>query len=79
LDKNGCFVIIELKVSRGYDRVIGQLLRYMGWVERNMQTTQPVYGIIVANAITSDLKLACSRLDRVRLIEYQLSFKLRAV
>ena len=34
VDKRGCYVVIELKVSRGYDRVIGQLLRYMGWVEK---------------------------------------------
>jgi endonuclease NucS-like protein len=31
VDRNGGFVVIELKVSRGYDRVIGQLLRYVGW------------------------------------------------
>ena len=29
LDKNGGYVVIELKVSKGYDRVIGQLLRYV--------------------------------------------------
>jgi RecB family endonuclease NucS len=27
VDAQGSFVVIELKVSRGYDRVIGQLLR----------------------------------------------------
>jgi RecB family endonuclease NucS len=29
VDAQGNFVVIELKVSRGYDRVIGQLLRYL--------------------------------------------------
>jgi len=29
LDGNNDYVVIELKVSRGYDRVIGQLMRYM--------------------------------------------------
>ncbi len=35
VDFNGDFVVIELKVSRGYDRVIGQLLRYMAWIQKN--------------------------------------------
>ncbi|MDB5608586.1 MAG: hypothetical protein JWP25_5486 [Bradyrhizobium sp.] len=79
IDKDGCYVVVELKVSRGYDRVVGQLLRYMGWVEQYMETSQPVRGIIVAKEITSDLKLAASRLSGVRLIEYEISFKLRPV
>jgi RecB family endonuclease NucS len=79
IDKDGCYVVVELKVSRGYDRVVGQLLRYMGWVEQNMETSQPVRGIIVAKEITSDLKLAASRVSGVRLIEYEISFKLRPV
>lgn len=79
IDKEGRFVVIELKVSRGYDRVVGQLLRYMGWVEKNMEPTQPVRGIIVANEITADLKLATSRIPGISLIEYEFSFKLRSV
>jgi hypothetical protein len=49
----------------------------MGWVEQYMETSQPVHGIIVAKQITSDLKLAASRLTGVRLIEYEISFKLQ--
>ena len=78
VDKDGRYVVVELKVSRGYDRVVGQLLRYMGWVEQNMETAQ-VRGIIVANEITIDLKLAASRVPDIRLIEYEISFKLRPI
>jgi hypothetical protein len=79
VDKDGSYVVIELKVSRGYDRVVGQLLRYMTWVERNMETSRPVRGIIVAKEITADLKMAAARLSDVKLIEYEISFKLRPV
>jgi hypothetical protein len=77
LDKDGQYVVIELKVSKGYDRVIGQLLRYMAWIEKNMETTKKIRGIIVASFITDDLKLACSRIQDVKLIEYEIAFKLR--
>jgi hypothetical protein len=77
LDSNGRFVVIELKVSRGYDRTMGQLLRYMGWVKRNLSPEQKVRGLIVASSITADLQLAASLVSDVDLVEYELSFKLR--
>ncbi|QOZ55153.1 endonuclease NucS domain-containing protein [Bradyrhizobium sp. CCBAU 53338] len=79
VDHEGKLVVIELKVSRSYDRVIGQLLRYMGWVERNIDGAKQVRGVIVANEISEDLKLACSRIPDVRLIEYKIAFSLRRV
>ncbi|MBY0380958.1 MAG: hypothetical protein K2W78_03430 [Xanthobacteraceae bacterium] len=44
-----------------------------------METAKPVRGIIVAKEITNDLKLAASRISGVRLVEYEISFKLNAV
>lgn len=79
VDVTGAFVVIELKVSRGYDRVIGQLLRYIGWIEQNLAEDKDVRGVIVASSISEDLKLACSRLQGVKLIEYELAVELREV
>jgi endonuclease len=73
-------VVIELKVSRGYDRVVGQLLRYMAWIAKNhAEEGQSVRGIIVAREITEDLSLACSSLKNVVLYEYELSVMLRRI
>jgi hypothetical protein len=78
LDAQQNFVVIELKVSRGYDRVIGQLLRYMAWIEKHhAEAGQGVRGIIAAREISEDLKLACSNLPNVELYEYELSVTLR--
>lgn len=78
VDENGGFVVIELKVSRGPDKVIGQLLNYMGWVSTNLTNQRAVRGIIVANEITDDLILATSLIaDRVKLFEYSLSFQIQ--
>lgn len=74
VDHDGSFTVIELKVSRGYDRVIGQLLRYMGWVEQNLSSGRGVRGIIVANDITPDLILATKHLPAVKLFQYEISF-----
>lgn len=80
VDSQGRLVVIELKVSRGYDRVVGQLLRYMAWIKKNhAEAGQTVRGIIAARDISDDLKLACSELPDVSLYEYELSVVLRKV
>lgn len=80
LDKNNNYVVIELKVSKGYDRVIGQLLRYVAWIEQNQaETNQKVRGVIIASSISEDLALAASKIPDVEMFEYQLSVTLKKV
>ena len=80
VDSNGKLVVIELKVSKGYDRVVGQLMRYMAWIQKNQaESGQQVRGIIVAREISEDLKLACSLLPDVHQFEYELSLTLKRV
>lgn len=79
-DRNGDLVVIELKVSKGYDRVVGQLLRYMAWIQKHQaEPDQRVRGIIAAREISDDLRLACSYVPNVTLFEYELSVTLRKV
>ena len=74
------FVVIELKVSKGYDRAVGQLLRYMGWIEQNLaEPGQKVKGMIIARSISEDLRLATSRISDVELYEYELSISLNKI
>ena len=80
VDKDDNLVVIELKVSKGYDRVVGQLLRYMGWIKNNLaEPGQGVRGIIIARFISEDLLLACAGLQNVQLFEYELSIRLREI
>jgi len=73
-DKSGVLVVLELKVSRGHERVIGQILRYVNWVRQNLaEPGQKVRGMIVCRAVSQDLRLACASLVDVELYEYQLS------
>ena len=80
VDGTGGYVVIELKVSKGYDRVVGQLLRYMGWIKKNQaEPSQSVRGVIIAKQISTDLVLACSGLTAVSLFEYSLSVSVKRV
>lgn len=74
LDRDQNLVVIELKVSRAYDQVVGQLLFYMGWVKKHRaEANQKVRGIIVANKIIPDLRLALSMVSNVECIEFDKS------
>ena len=46
--KTGDFVVIELKRGSESDKVVGQTLRYIGWVKRNLaKQGQRVHGLII--------------------------------
>jgi len=78
VDRRQRFVVIELKVGRGRNRTIGQLLYYMGWVDRYLGNG-PCRGMIVAKEIPDDLILAVQRVPGVTLYRYSLSVSVELV
>jgi hypothetical protein len=79
VDAVGNFVVIELKVSRGTDRVVGQAMRYIGWVTKHLAAGKKVSGVIVACEIDEKLKYAASVSSAITLFEYKLRFDLAPV
>ncbi len=75
VDRNGKFVVIELKLSQGRNRTLGQILYYMSWVDHHLGNA-PCRGLIIANEITEELKLAVRRAPGVSLAGYKMSFAL---
>lgn len=77
-DKENNFVVIELKVSRGYEKVVGQTLYYQSMIKTHFN--QPmVRAIIIAREITPELKAATQFLPDFELFEYQLSLTLNKI
>jgi hypothetical protein len=79
VDADGGFTVFELKLSRGPDSALGQVLRYMGWIKAHLANGKPVRGVIVAHTIDEKLKYACSLTPDVSLYEYQLAFNIKPV
>lgn len=76
---NNDFYVFELKLGRGPDAALGQILRYMGWVKKHLAGDNNVHGIIVASDIGQKLKYAATQVPNVRLMEYNLDVTLRPV
>ncbi|MCX6720337.1 MAG: endonuclease NucS [Candidatus Staskawiczbacteria bacterium] len=64
IDKEGNFVVIELKRNSAADAVAGQLGRYMQWVEGNLaqKMGKTVRGIIIAHSAKNSLSLSAKAL-----------------
>jgi RecB family endonuclease NucS len=78
VDRTGKFVVIELKLSMGRNRALGQLLYYMGWVDNNLGNG-PCRGMVIAKEITDDLIIATQRVGGVSLYKYYLSVSVERV
>ncbi len=77
LDQNDDYVVFELKRANTPDRAVGQLTRYMGWIQQTIGRERKVSGIIVAKTISQKLRYAVSVVPNVSLFEYQVEFHLR--
>lgn len=75
-DKKGDHVVIELKKGRKNDEVVGQTLRYLGWVQKKMNTK--ARGVIIVNEPDERLEYALSPLrSLIELKFYKVNFELR--
>jgi hypothetical protein len=77
-DINSQYVVIELKLSRGREKALGQILYYMGWVDKYLDNP-PCRGVIIARDIPEELILAVARVQGVPLFQYQLNVTLNQV
>ncbi|HVB12154.1 MAG TPA: hypothetical protein VNE86_03400 [Nitrososphaerales archaeon] len=77
---SGHFQVWELKRGESDDAALAQVLRYMGYITKNMAggDKSKVSGAIICLTQGEGLKLAVSQLDgRVTVLEYQVKFNLK--
>ena len=75
VDRQGKYVVIELKLAQGRNKALGQLLYYMGWIDQKLGQA-PCRGIVVASEISPELGVAVSRVPGVALYRYRMNFLL---
>jgi Endonuclease NucS C-terminal domain len=79
VDASGDHVVIELKAGQADDKVCGQILRYMGWVKKELAGGKRVRGIIVASDFSESLKHAVQAMPNVTLRRYEVRFSFSEV
>lgn len=76
--RDGSWLVIELKREKSSDAVVGQLLRYMGWVQKHLvENGEPVSGLIVATEGDPQLHYALEVMPSVSFKSYEVEFRLK--
>jgi hypothetical protein len=71
-DARGNYVVIELKKTKGTDQVVGQILRYMGWVRMTYPESK-VRGVIIVAKKDDALEYAVKATPNIQVKEFKLS------
>jgi restriction system protein len=70
-------LVVELKKGRASDVVVGQTLRYMGYVQEELaEAGQSVIGAIIALEDDQRIRRALAMTPNIQFYRYQISFKL---
>ncbi|SRR5581483_4792345 len=70
-------VVVELKKGQSSDATVGQVLRYISWVEENIaEKGQKVEGIIIAKEVDEALRYAVKNLPHINVLTYRVDFTL---
>lgn len=72
--EDGTLVVVETRRGRRQDELIGQLLRYMGWLQVHLE--KPARGIIVLSESDEPPEYAVAAADNVKMLYYRISFEL---
>jgi hypothetical protein len=70
-------VVIELKKNQTSDDTVGQLTRYMGWLEEHKTNGRLTKGIIIAAQYDNRLHYALKKVKDVEVYLYRVDFKLQ--
>lgn len=76
------WLVTELKRDQSTDQVIGQILRYIGWVKKNMASSEEEFrGLIISSDIDKNLQYALTALPPgyIRVMRYQFQLFLKPV
>lgn len=72
------YVVIELKKDQTSDDTVGQIARYMGWLEEHKTGGEPAKGIIISAQYDERLYYALKKLKDIEVYLYKVDFKLEA-
>jgi hypothetical protein len=77
-DRDGVPVVVELKLSRGHERTLGQALYYRGKLKQVLKVSR-VRIIMVAAEITDELRIASIEVTDVDVFSYRLTMQVQKI
>lgn len=73
---NDGLLVVELKRTEDTpDKAVGQIARYIGWIQENIGKGKMVESILIARSASEELKYATRALKDCKLFTYEIQFK----
>lgn len=79
INKQGIFIVVEVKTERFPDASSGQILKYRNWVKRHLASGKPVRSYLIGADIPEHVRYSLADCEDVYLKEYDLTIKLKDV
>ncbi len=74
------WLVIEIKRGRSSDAVVGQILRYMGWVKQHLAGPgESVRGLVISRDADPQLHYALASVPNIELRVYEIDFRLKPI
>jgi len=70
------YLVVELKKGKPSDYVVGQILRYMSWIKKNLAQEKGVKGSIIVLETDNKLKYSLMNQQNIDLYTYKVDFHL---
>jgi hypothetical protein len=70
------YVVIELKRNQTSDDTVGQIARYMGWIDEHRAKAPNTKGVIIAGKYDEKLNYALKKIKDVEVFIYKVDFQL---
>jgi hypothetical protein len=72
-------LVIELKRNQTADSTVGQVLRYIGWINKHLAEGRTVEGMIIAHQSDKATEYALLTVPHVKLMKYEIQFHLSPI
>ena len=74
------WLVIELKKGQSSDKVVGQILRYIGWVKKEVADSgDKIRGLIIIHSIDEQLQYAVLATNDIEVMTYEVIFQLKKI
>ena len=74
------WLVVELKRNKTSDQVVGQILRYMGWIKKHVaEADETVEGLVIAQQGDKKMHYAISAVPDLSFMAYKVDFHLLPV
>ncbi len=70
------YVVIELKKNQTSDDTVGQVTRYMGWIDEHRAKAHNTRGVIITGKFDERLHYALKKVPDVEVFIYKVNFQL---